>query len=218
MSVAFLNERMCVIIAAIKNTCIENADVFTLEHRLWGTEAYKNLVYAQLAYDNHGFAVKFTVEEKNPLREKKQHLEYVHEDSCVEFFVNFLPEHSEKYINFEVNAAGVMNAGFQSGRHDSVPLKEEEISGLHIKAEVLENQWTVMYHISFDFIKKYYPEFEMKNCSYIKGNLYKCGDKTEMEHYVSYFKVGTEKPDYHRPEFFGKIYVDASCFTNKKIV
>lgn len=193
----------------IKNICIENADIFALEHKLWGSDAYMNSVYAQFAYDDSGFIVKFTVEEANPLREKKQHLEYVHEDSCVEFFVNFQPEHSDKYINFEVNAAGAMNAGFRSGRHDSVPLKLKEIENFHITPEIKEDSWTVMYKIGYDFIKKYYPEFDMGSCSYIKGNLYKCGDKTEMEHYVSYFKVETEQPDYHRPEFFGKIYVEA---------
>lgn len=193
--------------AEIKKCGIENADVFKLENKLWGSDAYRNPVYAQIAYDDSGFIVRFTVGEANPLREKKQHLEYVHEDSCVEFFANFLPEKSNKYINFEVNAAGAMNVAFRSHRHDATPLKIEEIEGFHITPEIKEDLWTVTYKIGFDFLKKYYPEFDISSCDYIMGNLYKCGDKTEMEHYLSYFKVETERPDYHRPEFFGKIYL-----------
>ena len=141
-------------------------------------------------------------------REKKQHLEFVHEDSCVEFFVNFLPDESDKYINFEVNAAGAMNAAFRSNKNDGVPLELEEIEGFCITPEIKEDCWCVTYKVGFDFIKKYYPEFDINSCDYIKGNFYKCGDKTEIEHYISYFRVGTEQPDFHRPEFFGKISIE----------
>ena len=59
----------------------------------------------------------------------------------------------------------------------------------------------------FDFIKKYYPEFDMDTCDYIIGNLYKCGDLTEYKHYASYFKMGPN-PDYHRPEYFDKFEIE----------
>jgi hypothetical protein len=36
----------------------------------------------------------------------------------------------------------------------------------------------------------------------LRGNLYKCADKAKTPHYLSAFEVGTEKPDFHRPEFF----------------
>lgn len=192
----------------IKKVGIEHAEKFVLENKLWGLDAYIGSVYAQVAYDDEGFTVRFTVGESNPLREKKQHLEFVHEDSCVEFFVNFLPEESDKYINFEVNAAGAMNVAFRSNRNDGVPLMLEEIESFHITPQIQEENWSVTYKIGYDFIKKYYPEFDMKRCDYIKGNFYKCGDKTEIEHYLSYFKVETEQPDFHRPEFFGKISVE----------
>ena len=36
----------------------------------------------------------------------------------------------------------------------------------------------------------------------LKGNLYKCADKAKTPHYLSAFDIETEKPDFHRPEFF----------------
>ena len=36
----------------------------------------------------------------------------------------------------------------------------------------------------------------------LEGNLYKCADKAKTPHYLSAFPINTEKPDFHRPEFF----------------
>jgi hypothetical protein len=38
-----------------------------------------------------------------------------------------------------------------------------------------------------------------------RANFYKCGDKLSNPHFVTWNPVGTEKPDYHRPEFFGTL-------------
>ena len=40
----------------------------------------------------------------------------------------------------------------------------------------------------------------------LHGNLYKCADKSETPHYLSLFPIDTEKPDFHRPEFFQKLF------------
>lgn len=192
----------------IKRVSIDNADKFVLENKLWGYDSYNTEVYAQIAYDESGFLVKFTVREANPLCEKRHHFEEVCEDSCVEFFVNFTPRQSDKYINFEVNAVGITNIAFRSSRYDGVPISLEEIEALKVKPEISKEQWTVTYKIGYDFIRNYFPEFDMDHCDYILGNLYKCGNKTKNKHYLSYFKVDTEKPDYHRPEYFGKFVIE----------
>lgn len=191
----------------IKKSSIDKAAMLKLENRLWNTDQYEIPVYVQITYDEEGFIVRFTIYESNPLRQKEHHLEFVHEDSCVEFFANFLPEISDKYINFEVNARGVMNAGFRSNRYECVPLAIEEIQGFNITPEIKEDSWSVTYKIKYDFIKKYYPGFDVEKCRYIKGNFYKCGDCTEMEHYLSYFNIDLEQPNFHCPEFFGEISV-----------
>jgi hypothetical protein len=35
-----------------------------------------------------------------------------------------------------------------------------------------------------------------------KANFYKCGDGLTVPHFVTWAPISTEKPDYHRPEFF----------------
>ena len=39
----------------------------------------------------------------------------------------------------------------------------------------------------------------------IRANFYKCGDKLTVPHYLTWSTVGTPKPDFHRPEFFGMV-------------
>ena len=39
----------------------------------------------------------------------------------------------------------------------------------------------------------------------LRGNLYKCADKANTPHYLSAFPIETEKPDFHRPEFFQEL-------------
>lgn len=191
----------------IKSISVDDAKKAMIDIKLWGYDEYNADVCAQVSYDNSGFIVKFTVDESNPLAEKREHFAPVNEDSCVEFFVNFTPDSAKRYINFEVNAGGFMNASFRADRYDSIDLLLEEVESFNINAEVFDAYWTVEFKIGYDFIKKYYPDFDINNCQYILGNFQKCGDNTETEHYLSYFPIECENPDFHRPEYFQKMNV-----------
>ena len=41
----------------------------------------------------------------------------------------------------------------------------------------------------------------------LKANFYKCGDLTSHPHYLSWSPIGTPKPDFHRPEYFGELII-----------
>ncbi len=167
---------------------------------------YQPKVEVYLSHDSQGFHAEFKVYEKQPLAEKTQHLSNVHEDSCVEWFVNFTPDTSEKYFNFEVNANGIMNVGYRADRLHNCPLSLEDIASLHIQAEVYDEYWTVSYTVPVALIGKYAPDFDIETCSYVKGNLYKCGDFTETPHYGFLFPVDDQ--GFHQPKFFGIMKVE----------
>ena len=40
----------------------------------------------------------------------------------------------------------------------------------------------------------------------VRGNFYKCASATSEPHYLSWNPILTDKPDFHRPDFFGDIY------------
>lgn len=191
----------------IENVSLENAQKIYIEKSLWGYDDYKPEVYFKMIYNDNEFVIEFTVFEQNPTRVFKKHFDPVCEDSCVELFLNFSPKTSKRYINFEVNANGIMNPSFRLNRYDSQNLELEEIERFDIANKIYNDYWKVSFKVGFDFVKKYYPDFNIDKCDYLIGNAYKCGDKTPVEHYIALFDVGCEKPDFHRPEYFDKFKI-----------
>ena len=39
----------------------------------------------------------------------------------------------------------------------------------------------------------------------ITANFYKCGDELQTPHFLSWNPIKIEKPDFHRPDFFGTL-------------
>jgi hypothetical protein len=42
----------------------------------------------------------------------------------------------------------------------------------------------------------------------LRANFYKCGDELQVPHFLSWNPIGVETPDFHRPEFFGKLVLE----------
>ena len=134
----------------------------------------------------------------------------VAEDSCVEFFLK-VPENDE-YWNFEFNCIGTINASHRVTRPEPKRLTDDEIAQIKVYAscgnrpfEEMEGlfAWNLTIAIPFSLIGidgDNLPE-------YILGNFYKCGSKTGLPHFLSWSPIYSPKPDFHRPEFFGKLYL-----------
>ena len=122
------------------------------------------------------------------------------EDSCHEFF--FTPNTAEqKYINFEMNPTGAVHSHIGEGRG-----KREAFdivgTGVRIYTQILPLEgWRAFLFVPYSLIDKLYDKRE----NVFKANFYKCGDSTVKPHYATWNPVGTEKPDYHQPAYFGKI-------------
>ncbi len=133
------------------------------------------------------------------------------EDSCVEFFMQ-LPD-SEEYWNFEFNCIGTVNASHRKERHSPVRLTDEEIARIKRYAscgsspfQELEGlfNWSVVIAVPFDLVGIEVSELPIA----MKGNFYKCASATSMPHFLSWSPIESEKPDFHRPEFFGNIILE----------
>lgn len=189
---------------SIKNTGICNAQKIRIDRPQWGYTSYIPEVFAQLSYSDAGFMVKFTVMENEPLCNITENFGNIHFDSCVEVFANFAPNHSNRYMNIEVNAIGTVKAAIRTCREDYEYLVND-IESLEIKTEILNDLWSVEYKIPETLLKRLYPGFSMETCKYIEANIYKCGEKTEKEHYLALFDLDPNRPDFHNPECFRRI-------------
>ncbi len=132
----------------------------------------------------------------------------VWQDSCVEFF---LQKPSDKYYyNFEFNCIGTALASRRTSRHDADHFPAEQMQKILRHSSVgtkpfceMEGifPWSLVVAIPFDLVGldgNHLPES-------IAANFYKCADGSSLPHYLSWSPIAVEKPDFHRPEFFGEL-------------
>lgn len=147
--------------------------------------------------------VYFTVEEpeecfRAEVREDNGHS---WEDSCVEIFLQN-PAKPEEYFNFETTSRGYLLAAHGPDRNNRETLNTEQIAKV-IRTKQLASVagnlicWGMTVRIPAEIFGL--SSFEGYT---LRGNLYKCADKAKTPHYLSAFPIETEKPDFHRPEFF----------------
>ena len=157
----------------------------------------------QLCYDETALYVRQRAWEANIRAEYSAPLSPVHEDSCMEFFFSLA---DGRYVNFEINPNACMELGFGPNRHERVRLchKAESEAFRPVCARTPDG-WTAEYRIPLSFLRILYPDFVLRSGVSFRANCYKCGDKTVHPHFLAWNEVETPTPDFHRPEFFGKM-------------
>lgn len=135
----------------------------------------------------------------------------VYKDSCVEFFVQPLPD--GPYYNFEFNCIGTIHAARRTDRHNGTLLSDAELDSVARFASCGTRAFNEMEGIFAWNLTVDIP-LEVMGLKYdgnplaMRGNFYKCADETSCPHFLSWAPVDTPKPDFHRPEFFGTIILD----------
>jgi hypothetical protein len=176
----------------------------------WKRYDYKPEVSLSIAYSDHEIFLKYYITENCFKAEKTETNQMVCEDSCVEFFVS--PEDDGIYYNLEFNGIGTCLLGTGTSRENNKRADPEIISKIRIrtssgdkpvKETEGEYKWTITIAIPFEvFFLHKIKELKGK---IFRANFYKCGDMLKVPHYVTWNPVGTEKPDYHQPDYFGTL-------------
>ena len=160
-------------------------------------------VMANVNADGEFLQVEFFVEE--PLdcfrAEVMEDAGHSWEDSCVELFLQS-PANPSEYFNFETTSRGFILAAHGPDRENRTLLDSAQLAKI-VRAKQLASvigdfiSWSVSLRIPASIFG--ISTFEGVQ---LRGNLYKCADKAKTPHYLSAFPIETEKPDFHRPEFF----------------
>ena len=158
---------------------------------------------AQLCHDGENLYVRMQATEKNIRAELTGALDQVCNDSCMEFF--FAPKMDDaRYFNFEWNKLCNAYVGFGAERKTRVRQILKNPKDVFEPASLdTENGWAIEYRIPLSFIRMYVPEFEFRGEA--ACNFYKCGDMTQIPHYLAWAPLSSEKPDYHRRWDFGTL-------------
>ncbi len=161
------------------------------------------IVQATYSHTPNFFHVEFIVEEPmNCFRaEVRENNGRSWEDSCVEIFLQN-PANAEEYFNFETTSRGFMLAARGTGRENRTTLSESDIAAIRRTTQLASIAGDlVCWSITIDIPAKLFGIATFEGAT-LRGNLYKCADKAKTPHYLSVFPIQTEKPDFHRPEFF----------------
>ena len=178
----------------------ENAEVAEISIPAPGSE-YSPVTTARMLYSEGGITVKMETDEKPLLAREKRRNGDIYLDSCMECFIRV--EGAEKYLNFEINPLGTLHLGFGKDRYGrTFPEIADEVFDINCTFE--DDKWQLKYYIPFAVFDELYG----KHTDVFEGNIYKCGEETEKEHYLMWNKIDREKADFHRPEYFGKFELE----------
>ena len=165
----------------------------------------------KLCYDDTALYVFQRAWESDIRAECSAPLSPVHEDSCMEFFFSLTDD--GRYVNFEINPNACMELGFGPNRRERVRLcHKSERETFRPVCTRTPDGWTAEYRIPLSFLRILYPEFSLRSGVFFRANCYKCGDKTVHPHFLAWNAVETAAPDFHRPEFFGKMILAKKSF------
>jgi len=162
-----------------------------------------------IAFNSENLFIRYLVRESNIKAVYRRCNDPVHEDSCVEFFISFEPG---KYYNLEFNCIGTIHGQYGTDRESRADLGDELLGSILVQPSLGPNriiiedrptEWSLDVVIPVSVFG--YSQLTTFHGKSAYGNFYKCGDKQARPHYLSWNPVNSEKPDFHRPEYFGEI-------------
>ena len=172
----------------------------------WPAYPYAPRVTFRIAHSDEVLAIMFEVEEEHIRGLNTESNGAVWEDSCVEFFV--ANPAGEGYFNFEVNCISTALAALRRTRTDADHFDEEHIAQVRrfgslptapIDSRGEGQQWWMVELIPFSLLGLKEPPQSLR-C-----NFYKCGDRCSRPHFLSWSPIDCEEPNFHKPEFFGRV-------------
>ena len=176
----------------------------------WKDYPYKPEVSFRIAHTGREILLHYKVKEASVRAVASGDNGRVWEDACVEFFVS--PEGDDRYYNFECNCAGrlLIQGGAINERR---PTASQEVLGMvkrwsSLGGEPFEERlgecsWELAMVIPVSaFFQHSVGSLDGKT---MKGSFYKCGDKLQPPHFLSWSPIGLERPMFHCPAFFGTL-------------
>jgi hypothetical protein len=157
---------------------------------------------AQICYGDDALLVHLETKERNFIANENGPLASPCRDSCLEFF--FCPcEGDGRYFNIEFNSNGCFFLGIGSGIEDLVRLilegKKANTFDQKIKSD--DEGWEILYRVPYEFIRRFFPQFEACSEKKIIANCYKCSGAPK--HYLTWSWLEGEPLSFHNTKCFG---------------
>ncbi|EJW90343.1 hypothetical protein EVA_21550 [gut metagenome] len=178
----------------------------------WADFPYAPEVQFRIAYTQDAILLHYKVKEASVRAVAGRDNGPVWEDACVEFFS--VPAGDGIYYNVECNCAGALLVAAGSGREERQHAPQEVLDKVQrwasLGREPFEERlgdctWEVALIIPFTtFFLHKITSLEGKT---IRANFYKCGDKLQTPHFLSWNPIDLPSPNFHCPQFFGTLHL-----------
>lgn len=181
-----------------------------IDQSAWPNKDYIGNCEFAILYGENAIAIKYFVTEDEIRATYTRTNDPVYKDSCVEFFVSI---DDVNYYNLEFNCNGtcLSQYGPNRSKRSFLPVNNIELIKTYKTLKHIQNpdenktqlvHWELTILIPFSVFV--HDKIESLKGKSLGMNFYKCGDDMLHPHYLSWNKVDTPSPDFHRPDFFGK--------------
>lgn len=174
----------------------------------WPAFSTDTKVEFSIAHNGNAILLKYKIQERY-LAARETNNGNIHNDSCVEFFVAFHDD--ECYYNLEFNCLGFTKIGYGSRRENRHLISLDMISKIGFSSRInsklpIEQEgyhWEILLVIPKETFV--YHQINSFGRLQARGNFYKCGDGLPQPHFLSWNRIDTAEPDFHRMESFGRL-------------
>jgi len=175
-------------------------------------------VKLKMMYDEANIYVIFQVQDRYVRCLTTEYNGPVYKDSAVEFF--FSPDSSQPllYFNLETNCGGTPLMHYNLvPRKEFIELDTDDIKQIeiaHSLPQIIDPEisdpvtWTLEYRIPIKILEKYSQITHPEKGIVWRANFYKIAENNSNQHYLTWAIVENNYPDFHLPQFFGKLIFD----------
>lgn len=171
----------------------------------WADKLTENLsVSCDLNIQKDSISLKFQIVEPSARAENCGFNQKVWEDSCVEIFITI---DGINYYNFEINCIGSVLGAYGKDRYNRQFIDPQILKLISILSSLgnqpfgIKNSVTE-YKIEVTISQQVFVFDKDPDLKKVRGNIYKCADRSPTPHHMYLHEITTEMPDFHRPEFF----------------
>ena len=166
---------------------------------------------AKMMYDEEHLYIIFRVHDKYVRSVIRQFNGPVYEDSAVEFF--FSPDNKcpGEYFDLEINCGGTPLICYVPNKKEFTGDDIKKISIAHSMPNVVDPEikkeviWTIECKIPFQLLEKFTAMSRPNRGDCWRANFFKTASKGSNPHYMTWAVIKSSKPNFHLPEFFGKL-------------
>ncbi|CCY94094.1 uncharacterized protein BN461_01189 [Bacteroides sp. CAG:1076] len=179
----------------------------------WKDYPYMPEAKFRIAHTGDAVLIHYCITEKSVRAVAPADNGRVWEDSCAEFFVQ--PTDENKYYNFECNCAGTLLIEYGiPGNREHAPLETvgqvarwASLGRRPFEERMGECTWQLALRIPVSAF--FHDKIALLDGKKMRANFYKCGDKLQTPHFLSWNPIALPSPCFHCPDFFGEIIFES---------